>query len=111
MNERVKRMKESLRMEDFLHMPPWNSQWYLQQAAQNDIDGVVYMVPENCMQAVEGSYFIKKALEVAGIPVLIFKADPVDARKWNADTMTELVDEFIEQRVIPNREKKEKGEV
>ena len=98
-------------MEDFLHMPPWNSQWYLQQAAQNDIDGVVYMVPENCMQAVEGSYFIKKALEDAGIPVLIFKADPVDARKWNADTMTELVDEFIEQRVIPNKEKKEKGEV
>lgn len=98
-------------MEDFLHMPPWNSQWYLQQAAQNDIDGVVYMVPENCMQAVEGSCFIKKALEDAGIPVLIFKADPVDARKWNADTMTELVDEFIEQRVIPNKEKKEKGEV
>lgn len=90
-------------MEDFLHMPPWNSQWYLQQAAQNDIDGVVYMVPENCMQAVEGSYFIKKALEDAGIPVLIFKADPVDARKWNADTMTGLVEEFIEQRVIPNK--------
>ena len=90
-------------MEDFLHMPPWNSQWYLQQAAQNDIDGVVYMVPENCMQAVEGSYFIKKALEDAGIPVLIFKADPVDARKWNADTMTGLVEEFIEHRVIPNK--------
>lgn len=63
---------------------PGTAQWYLQQAAQNDIDGVVYMVPENCMQAVEGSYFIKKALEDAGIPVLIFKADPVDARKWNA---------------------------
>ena len=55
------------------------------------------------MQAVEGSYFIKKALEDAGIPVLIFKADPVDARKWNADTMTGLVEEFIEQRVIPNK--------
>lgn len=90
-------------MEDFLHMPPWNSQWYLQQAAQNGIDGVVYMVPENCMQAVEGSYFIKKALEDAGIPVLIFKADPVDDRKWNADSMTGLVEEFIEQRVIPNK--------
>ncbi len=93
-------------MEDFLHMPPWNSQWYLQQAKQNDIDGVVYMVPENCMQAVEGSYFIKKTLEDAGIPVLIFKADPVDARKWNADTMTGLVEQFIEQRVIPRKEGK-----
>jgi benzoyl-CoA reductase/2-hydroxyglutaryl-CoA dehydratase subunit BcrC/BadD/HgdB len=93
-------------MEDFLHMPPWNSQWYIQQAKQNDIDGVVYMVPENCMQAVEGSYFIKKALEEEGIPVLIFKADPVDARKWNAQTMTGLVEAFIEERVIPNKENK-----
>lgn len=92
-------------MEDFLHMPPWNSEWYLQQARQNDIDGVVYMVPENCMQAVEGSYFIKKTLEDAGIPVLLFKADPVDARKWNAETMTGLVESFIEERVIPNSKK------
>lgn len=86
-------------MEDFLHMPPWNSQWYLQQAIQNQIDGVVYMVPENCMQSVEGSYFVKKTLEDAGIPVLLFKADPVDARKWNRETMTGLVEDFIENRV------------
>lgn len=86
-------------MEDFLHMPPWNSQWYLQQARQNHIDGVVYMVPENCMQSVEGSYFIKKTLEDAGIPVLLFKADPVDPRKWNAKTMTALVEDFIETRL------------
>lgn len=97
-------------MEDFLHMPPWNSQWYLQQAHQNDIDGVVYMIPGNCMQAVEGSYFIRKTLEDAGIPVLIFEADPVDSRKWNADTMRGLVDEFIETRVIPVREKKEQAQ-
>ena len=91
-------------MEDFLHMTPWNAQWYLQQAKQNDIDGVVYMVPENCMQAVEGSYFIKKTLEDAGIPVLAFNADPVDPRKWNRDTMTGLVEDFIENRVM-NKEK------
>ena len=88
-------------MEDFLHMPPWNSQWYLQQAIQNQIDGVVYMVPENCMQSVEGSYFVKKTLEDAGIPVLLFKADPVDARKWNRETMTGVVEDFIENRVAP----------
>ena len=87
-------------MEDFLHMPPWNSGWFLNEARRNHIDGVVYMVPENCMQAVEGSYFTKKTLEEAGIPVLIFKADPVDARKWNRDTMTGLVEDFIETRII-----------
>ena len=35
-----------------------------------------------------------------GIPVLIFKADPVDARKWNAQSMTELVEDFIENRIV-----------
>lgn len=97
-------------MEDFLHMPPWNSSWYVQQARQNDIDGVVYMVPENCMQAVEGSYFIKKALEDAGVPVLTFNADPVDPRKWSAEAMTGLVDAFIQERVIPCREAKDKDQ-
>lgn len=87
-------------MEDFLHCPPWNAQWFLKEAKHNKIDGVVYMVPENCMQAVEGSYFVKKTLEDAGIPVLIFRADPVDARKWNRDTMTALVEEFIEKKII-----------
>ena len=90
-------------MEDFLHMPPWNSGWFLHEAIHNKVDGVVYMVPENCMQAVEGSFFIKKTLEDAGIPVLLFKADPVDPRKWNRDSMTGLVEEFIETRVIPNK--------
>jgi len=87
-------------MEDFLHLPPWNSQWFLHEAKHNKIDGVVYMVPENCMQAVEGSYFIKKTLEDTGIPVLLFKADPVDARKWNRDNMTALVEDFIETRIM-----------
>ena len=94
-------------MEDFLHMPPWNSSWFLQQAKQNDIDGVVYMIPENDMQAVEGSYFIKKVMEDAGFPLLAFHADPVNPKKWNAETMTGLVEDFIENRVIPNKEKKQ----
>ena len=90
-------------MEDFLHMPPWNSQWFLHEAIHNKVDGVVYMVPENCMQAVEGSFFIKKTLEDAGIPVLLFKADPVDPRKWNRDSMTGLVEEFIEKEIIARK--------
>jgi benzoyl-CoA reductase/2-hydroxyglutaryl-CoA dehydratase subunit BcrC/BadD/HgdB len=87
-------------MEDFLHMPPWNAQWFISQARQNNIDGVVYLVPENCMQAVEGSYFITKMMEDAGIPVLQLKADPVDARKWNQENMTEAVSGFIEDRIL-----------
>ena len=87
-------------MEDFLHMPPWNSGWFVHEAKRNRIDGVVYMAPANCMQAVEGSSFIVKALEKAGIPVLLFRGDPVDDRKWNRENMTELVGEFIEGRIM-----------
>ena len=87
-------------MEDFLHMPPWNSAWFVHEAKENRIDGVVYMAPANCMQAVEGSSFIVKALEKAGIPVLLFRGDPVDDRKWNRENMTELVGKFIEERII-----------
>lgn len=90
-------------MEDFLHCPPLNGMWFLKEAIHNHIDGVVYMVPENCMQAVEGSYFIKKTLEDAGIPVLIFKADPVDGRKWDRGTMTGLVENFIETRIMERK--------
>ena len=89
-------------MEDFLHMPPWNSGWFVKEAKANGIDGVVYMVSPNCLQAVEGSYFIEKALEDAGIPVLRFNSDPVDPRKWNAQTMNGMIEDFIENRVIPN---------
>ena len=87
-------------MEDFLHMPPWNSGWFVSEAKHNKIDGVVYLVPENCMAAVEGSYFIKKQLEDAGVPVLLLKADPVDARKWSQENMTKAVEDFIEGRIV-----------
>ena len=87
-------------MEDFLHMPPWNSAWFVHEAKRSRIDGAVYMAPANCMQAVEGSSFIVKALEKAGIPVLLFRGDPVDDRKWNRENMTELVGSFIEERIM-----------
>ena len=46
----------------------------------------------------------------AGVPVLTFNADPVDPRKWSAEAMTGLVDAFIQERVIPCREAKDKDQ-
>lgn len=96
-------------MEEFLHMPPWNTDWFIKAARENDIDGVVYLVPDNCTNAVEGSYFIVKALEDAGIPVLMLRADPVNAKKWNPKTMTEAVEDFLENRlgIEPNPDEEE----
>ena len=86
-------------MEDFLHCPPWNAQWFLKEAKHNRIDGVVYMAPDNCTQAVEGARFIVQAMEGAGIPVLQFVADPVDPRKWSRERMSDAVGRFITEKL------------
>ncbi|MDO9534920.1 MAG: 2-hydroxyacyl-CoA dehydratase family protein [Bacillota bacterium] len=86
-------------MEDMLHMPPWNSDWYLKEAKKNGINGMVHLVAESCTQAVQGSYFIKKAFEDAGIPVLELRADTVDARVWNDARMTAEIETFLENRL------------
>jgi len=86
-------------MEDMLHMPPWNTQWYLKEAHNNGIDGVVHLVSSSCTQAVQGSYFIRKTFEDAGIPVLELQADTVDARDWDDEQMTAELEGFLESRL------------
>ena len=86
-------------MEDMLHMPPWNVDWYLKEAKHNGISGMVHLVAESCTQAVQGSYFIKKAFEEAGIPVLELRADTVDARAWDEAKMTAQIESFLENRL------------
>jgi benzoyl-CoA reductase/2-hydroxyglutaryl-CoA dehydratase subunit BcrC/BadD/HgdB len=86
-------------MEDMLHMPPWNTEWYLKEARENQIDGVVHLVSSSCTQAVQGSYFIRKTFEDAGIPVLELYADTVDARDWDDVRMTSELEDFLETRL------------
>lgn len=91
-------------MEDKLHMPPWNSDWYVKEAKENQIDGVVHLISDSCTQSAGGTYFIKKAFEKAGIPLLQLHADPVDARGWNQDAMIEQLENFIENEVGVNKQ-------
>jgi benzoyl-CoA reductase/2-hydroxyglutaryl-CoA dehydratase subunit BcrC/BadD/HgdB len=86
-------------MEDMLHMPPWNTEWYLKEARNNRIDGVVHLISSSCTQAVQGSYFIRKTFEDAGIPVLELRADTVDARDWDDAQMTAELEAFLETRL------------
>ncbi|MFS0644110.1 2-hydroxyacyl-CoA dehydratase subunit D [Siminovitchia sp. 179-K 8D1 HS] len=86
-------------MEDMLHMPPWNSDWYIKEAKKNKIDGVVHLISDSCTQSAGGTYFIKKAFEKAGIPLLQLHADPVDARGWDESAMISKLDEFITDRI------------
>jgi len=86
-------------LEDMLHMPPWNTEWYLKEARNSGIDGVVHLVSNSCTQAVQGSYFIRKNFEDAGIPVLELRADTVDARDWDDAQMTAQLEAFLETRL------------
>ncbi len=86
---------------DFLHMPPWNSEWFLKEARHNMIDGVVILTSENCMNNGDFYYNIVKTLEDNGFPVCLLRADPADAKKWNQETMTAAVEELIERRIEP----------
>lgn len=92
--------------QGILHIPPWNNNWYLKEAKLAQVDGVVYLVPENCMNNGDFAYFITKQFEDNGIPVSVLRADPVDDKKWNQEEMTAIVEDLIENRIIPNQKKK-----
>jgi hypothetical protein len=80
---------------DFLGMPGWADPWYLKEAQAHRVDGVVQLVaPES-----RSSYFVTKALEDAGIPVLEIDANNADAREWDEAAFVAELSRFIEQRV------------
>ncbi|MDG5788851.1 2-hydroxyacyl-CoA dehydratase family protein [Evansella sp. AB-P1] len=89
-------------MEDMLHMPPWNSSWYVEEAKRNGIHGAVHIISDSCTMSAGGTYFVKKAFEEAGIPLLQLHADPVDSRGWDNNVMTAKIDTFIENEIGVN---------
>lgn len=89
-------------MNEQLHNPPWANEWIVEQAKRHRIDGAVILVPENSRPSATGTFFIKHALEKAGIPVLEIWADMVDSRSWDGASMRRSVAEFIDTRVHVN---------
>ena len=87
-------------MNELLHLPPWMSDWIIHQARDFGAHGAVMLVPIGDRLAAYGNKFASLALERAGIPVLQLSASAVDARLWDHDKMTRLVEEFIEQRIL-----------
>ena len=83
-----------------LNAPPWNAEWYVKEARAHGIDGVVHLVGDSP----RGGYFITRALEGAGIPVLEIHAENIDARDWDEQAMTAAVSAFIEERALPAAE-------
>jgi hypothetical protein len=80
-------------MGDELRMPTWSSAWHLKEARLHQVDGVVSLG--------EDDYFSARRLEAAGIPVLSVTANNVDRRTWSEDSLSELILDFIRNRVAP----------
>lgn len=83
------------------------AKWYTHEAETHGIDGVVYLISnENCMNSGAFASGTVMDFEKRGIPVLVLGADPADARTWNQDLMTAALEEFLEKRVIPNKQRR-----
>jgi benzoyl-CoA reductase/2-hydroxyglutaryl-CoA dehydratase subunit BcrC/BadD/HgdB len=85
---------------EYLHNPPWASEWIVQQAREHRINGALVLRPRHMKPATTGRLFIERALEDAGIPTLAIEADVVDARAWDAAAARAAVRSFLEGRVL-----------
>ena len=95
-----------LTMGDALSVQPMNISWYLHDFKTHRIDGVVIVPDGSCPDHNLGSIKLTvKALEEAGFPVLLLDASVVDTRTWDQDKMVGIVENWLENRVIPNQNK------
>lgn len=85
---------------EYLHNPPWASEWIVHQAREHRIDAALVLRPASVKPAASGRLFIETALEQAGIPVLPVEADMVDSRAWNPESARATVREFLDRRVM-----------
>jgi hypothetical protein len=85
---------------EYLHNPPWASEWIVQQARDHRIDGAIVLRPRSMKPAATGRLFIERALESAGIPVLPIEADVVDSRAWDPAAARAAMRLFLETRVL-----------
>lgn len=88
---------------DQLHLPPSMADWIIQQAKDFGADGAVMLVPREDRMSGWGTNLCALAVEAAGIPVLKLEANAVDARLWDNDKMTALVEAFLQDRVLRRR--------
>jgi 2-hydroxyglutaryl-CoA dehydratase, D-component len=77
---------------DFLGMPGWADPWYLKEARSHRVNGVVHLVTAES----RSPYFVTRALEEAGIPVLEIDADNADAREWDEAAFASSLERFVE---------------
>jgi benzoyl-CoA reductase/2-hydroxyglutaryl-CoA dehydratase subunit BcrC/BadD/HgdB len=82
---------------DLINAPPWASEWYAKEARHNQIDGAVHFAGTDR----RGVYFVDRALERTGVPVLRIGGDSADDRDFSDAEIRRSVEDFIRTRVEP----------
>jgi benzoyl-CoA reductase/2-hydroxyglutaryl-CoA dehydratase subunit BcrC/BadD/HgdB len=76
-----------------MHIPGLGGAWAVWEAKRHRVDGGLGL------GGWWGNRIINVALEEAGIPVMEWDVDPVDANTWDENKFRQMVSEFIETRV------------
>ena len=76
-----------------MHIPGLGGAWAVWEAKRHRVDGGLGL------GGWWGNRIINVALEEAGIPVMEWDVDPVDANTWDEAKFRQLVSAFIETRV------------
>jgi hypothetical protein len=74
-----------------LTVPPALPGWSVAEAKAHKINGAVILPDDH--------RFTERALENAGIPVMVIPVDPVDGRTWDEDRISDMMGRFLEDRV------------
>jgi hypothetical protein len=80
-------------LSEQMHIPGLGGAWAVWEARRHRVDGGL------SLGGWWGQRMVNVALEEAGIPVLEWDVDPVDANTWDEARFRALVGKFIEQRV------------
>jgi len=87
-------------MNEVLHLPPWMTEWLVSEAKRCGIDAAVVLVPQDNRLSQSGILLGRRALEDAGVPVLMLSADMVDTKQWDRDAAVERVAGFLRREVV-----------
>ncbi len=94
------------KINNLIAVPPFNTQWYLQQIRDAGIDGVVSMGRDDetaCQSSFGTQYLVHRAIESAGVPLLKLAVDSADTRNWDDNAVRTQVSQFIEQQILAKR--------
>lgn len=81
---------------EHLYVAPMSAEWYVQQAKQHGVDGVVHLVSDDP----RGNWATTRALQAAGIPVIEVHADNADDSSYDVEAFRGRVATWLTDSVL-----------